>query len=632
MSSFKLETRQALVTLALSLGFVSCAPAPTTTPPTAPAPTPSELSAAPPPLAASPSSSGMASPSLSPAPTQTTRVRVQGYVTRQGQRVAGAALSAYDLATGQSLPLRHGETPAHDAVATGSLRADAEGNFDLLLTPLRPEGVVKLVARAEDHTWVALLASPSSPADRGLNRYRLRQAATPAPPLQLVLSPASTAAAMAFDGLLKLRLAGPPPLGAAGLTALLGLVEQAQREIDQALARRAPLAPALLTGLSDQGELTDPQPLRAALAQLGSFDGLSRRLRDELARLSEAPIALATGLAPITAADFPLDPPDIDADGTLRFGLLPRAIALQGPAGAWVPTLRSGGSRASTPRPTRPSRFQLVDMNRAATSPPEVSRWYAEAYDNRYMLLAYSTELRVFDTWTGTLRATPVATSDVGNGFYGVTREPGSSAVLLADVTTLQRGSPVDADLNAFTWQPYATPGMVIGGMRRFGADLYLATQRGAGSVTPWPPNLVRLTAGPATQAVVVGPASSERLPGASNTYDLALDTRPGQSGLWVLAQVNQGLQSIWRVETANVPTSTILLANIPNGRSMFYDRERHRLYLTFGQLGASTTVWAIDPDSGATSELSWDNGPAVRPVGGLALSPDGDVLYGFMR
>jgi hypothetical protein len=43
------------------------------------------------------------------------------------------------------------------------------------------------------------------------------------------------------------------------------------------------------------------------------------------------------------------------------------------------------------------------------------------------------------------------------------------------------------------------------------------------------------------------------------------------------------------------------------------------------------TSVLAVDVDTGATHLVEWDRGTPERPVSGLTVSPDGEVLYGFM-
>ncbi|MEB3221320.1 MAG: hypothetical protein VKS61_04640 [Candidatus Sericytochromatia bacterium] len=631
--------------LALSL-LVGAFLLPSCAPPAglSPAPTAGAAPGGGPPASLAPSAPGSASPppaSASPAPAPATplpaiRRRLLGSVAVNGQPVEGASLTAWDLATGRAVPLT-----AWEEAGGGTLRTDAAGAFDLALPPLAAGQVVRLVAKTGSQAFVALLDGQGRLLAAPARGYALREAGDVT--LRLVLSPASTAAARAFQGVFKLQLLRPQAAREAGVAQAFEAARRAVAALEEALARQPAWADDLVTGLGPDGLAASSDALRAALGRLGAFAALDGAVRAELARLPLEPLAVASGTVPFTAEDFPLDRPTIGVAGELGFSGLAPGLRLTGEPAGWVPTPERKRRRDGLG-----SRFRLVDMGRPA-NPARVTRWYGSFYDSRYILLAHGPELRIYDTGTGVLRD-PVATA-WQNAVRGAVREPGSAAVLAhGDSEQLLRGTPVDASLSAFTWQPYMpieSASNVYNAFRRFGERLYLANDRAAQGAS-----LYEVTGTPpATVPVAVGHPPVERLPASSRCYDVAFDVTPGYSSPpgWLLAQHPKAgdtrWTAIWAVNPANGGTNTLLVDNIFMGRTLAYSWRRRELYVSSYDTAAlvatqpvvvyayaiGTSVLAVDVDTGATHHVEWDRGTPERPVSGLTVSPDGEVLYGFM-
>jgi hypothetical protein len=262
-------------------------------------------------------------------------------VTYNDQAIPNASLTAVDLATGQALPLAAWSDTA-GAGATGTQRTDAAGTFELALPKLAGDQVVKLVATTGSQTFSALFdargRAVGADGQQGAG-YRLQQGQAVAVTVRVQLTAATTAATEAFEGALKLTLQLPEEVREAERAAIFTAASLAASRLATALASRPALAERLVGGLGAGGEVTDVDAFRTALAKLGVFDTIFEGVRGRLVAVTAHKLTSQGTLAPIAAADFPLDRVTISRTGAFTFTGASEPVSLGGgETGAFVPT------------------------------------------------------------------------------------------------------------------------------------------------------------------------------------------------------------------------------------------------------------------------------------------------------
>jgi hypothetical protein len=270
----------------------------------------------------------VAPPSLAPEPpvAADARVRLAGSVVFNNQAVADASLTAVDLATGKAIALKAwSDTPGQGA--TGTQRTDAKGAFNLELPKLGDDQLVKLTATAGSQTYTALFdargRAVGAAGQQGAS-YRLAQGQAVSVTIRLKLTPATTAAAKAFEGALKLTFQLPKDAQQAERDRALAAAEQAAQEVEAALAARPELADGLVVSVGADGEVRDLDAFRSTIAKLGVFDKVFEAVKDRLLAVTAQKLTAEGELAPITAEDFPLDRVRISQGGGLSFTGGPR--------------------------------------------------------------------------------------------------------------------------------------------------------------------------------------------------------------------------------------------------------------------------------------------------------------------
>ncbi|MEB3196778.1 MAG: hypothetical protein VKP62_06200 [Candidatus Sericytochromatia bacterium] len=205
---------------------------------------------------------------------------------------------------------------SQNLIAAGSQNLIAAGGQNLTDSPpgvagqaAGPLRVFRLVAEENGVALVSLVDSAGrSVASEVGAAYRLRQAG----PATVVLTPASTLVAKAFEGALKLQydLASYSEQ-AAGITEVFGQARQALRVAQQVLAAEPERARRIATALDGTGAVRDPETFRRAATEGGLGQELSARLSETLTswasrRNAQPDGALAlVGRAKIDAQDFP---------------------------------------------------------------------------------------------------------------------------------------------------------------------------------------------------------------------------------------------------------------------------------------------------------------------------------------
>jgi hypothetical protein len=242
-------------------------------------------------------------------------------VVFNNQAVPDASLTAVDLATGKAIALKAwSDTPGQGA--TGTQRTDATGAFDLELPKLGDDQLVKLTATAGSQTYTALFDARGraigAASQQGAS-YRLAQGQAVSVTIRLKLTPATTAAAKAFEGALKLTFQLPKEAQQAERDRALAAAEQAAREVEAALAARPELADGLVVSVGADGEVRDLDAFRSTIAKLGVFDKVFEALKDRLLAVTAQKLTAEGELAPITAEDFPLDRVRISRGGSFTF-------------------------------------------------------------------------------------------------------------------------------------------------------------------------------------------------------------------------------------------------------------------------------------------------------------------------
>ncbi|MEB3221909.1 MAG: hypothetical protein VKS61_07490 [Candidatus Sericytochromatia bacterium] len=234
--------------------------------------------------------------------------------------MADATLTAFDLATGQALTLRAWSETGSGA--TGTQRTDAKGAFDLDLPKLADDQVVKLVAVSGSQTFTALFdargRAVGAVGAQGAS-YRLAQGQAVSITIRLKLTPATTAAAKAFEGALKLTFQLPKEAREAERNAALAAAEQAAKEVESALTTKPELAEDLVVSVGTNGEVRDVDAFRSAVSKLGVFDKVFSAVQGRLQAVTAQKLTADGKLDAITAEDFPLDKVAISKTGGLTF-------------------------------------------------------------------------------------------------------------------------------------------------------------------------------------------------------------------------------------------------------------------------------------------------------------------------
>jgi hypothetical protein len=321
--------RHLLTSTAVLFALASCAvPTAGTRPSGAPAsvtPAAWPIGPAVPAQTAAPKVAPVAVPSLPPAPpiADAARLRLTGSVVFADQPIANASLTAIDLATGRAITLdAWSETPGRGA--TGTQRTDAKGAFDVELPELRDGQIVRLTATTGSQTFTALFDARARARAVGAagaqgESYRLQQGQAASITFLLRLTPASTAAAKAFEGALKLTFQLPKGAQQAERDRALAAAEQAAKEVEAALAKRPELADDLVVSVGPDGEVRDLDAFRSTVARLGVFDQVFEAVQARLEALSARQLTAEGALDPVTAEDFPLDRVAITPGGGLVF-------------------------------------------------------------------------------------------------------------------------------------------------------------------------------------------------------------------------------------------------------------------------------------------------------------------------
>ncbi|MEB3223457.1 MAG: hypothetical protein VKS61_15395, partial [Candidatus Sericytochromatia bacterium] len=248
------------------------------------------------------------------------RQRLTGSVVFNDAPVADATLTAIDLATGQALTLRAWSDAGNGA--TGTQRTDAKGAFDLELPKLADDQLVKLVAVSGSQTYTALFdargRAVGAAGAQGAS-YKLAQGQAVSITIRLKLTAATTAAAKAFEGALKLTFQLPREAREAERAAALAAAEAAAKEVEAALAAKPELASDLVVSVGADGEVKELDGFRSAMAKLGVFDKVFEAVQGRLVAVTAQQLTAEGTLDAITAEDFPLDRVTIREDGGFSF-------------------------------------------------------------------------------------------------------------------------------------------------------------------------------------------------------------------------------------------------------------------------------------------------------------------------
>ncbi|MEB3222718.1 MAG: hypothetical protein VKS61_11625 [Candidatus Sericytochromatia bacterium] len=323
------------VALALSLGLAGCnVPFAGTSPATAPV---------------QPAATPSATATPAPTPTPVPGVALRGVVLFNDAPVQNATLTAFDVATGNPLPLiaaggqnliaaggqnliaaggqnliaaggqnliaAGGQnltagTGGRFAVAQASPAAppttDTKGAFDLALPPLAPGQVVKLRAVAGDQTYLALFDASGKAIgqDTAPAGYALRQAGGVS--LRLKLTIGSTAIANAFEGVIKLQLRLPPAQVASAIAAVFERVQVVAKQVEAVLAASPELGAKLLATVDEKGDVADITDFRETMKTLGLFETVYAVVQQELQTVAKETNIDNKALEAITAENFPL--------------------------------------------------------------------------------------------------------------------------------------------------------------------------------------------------------------------------------------------------------------------------------------------------------------------------------------
>jgi hypothetical protein len=250
-------------------------------------------------------------------------VRLEGTVLLNDDPMPLARLRAFDMRTGEQIPL----TP-FGRLAFASLEepaaADEAGKFDYMLPPLAPTQLVKITATRDDRTISTVVDGSGRTIEAARSSYRLRQAGLRVTvSISLRITAATTLAGKAYEGSLKMQYQLPDPGVAPGLTrvweALLASLQALQAELEAKPA----LALTLAQGMTPQGELADPAALAPTLATLAPVQALQERLADLMQAfagdMAGSDGSTPTGLDPVTGEDFPLGGITISTEGSFTF-------------------------------------------------------------------------------------------------------------------------------------------------------------------------------------------------------------------------------------------------------------------------------------------------------------------------
>jgi hypothetical protein len=519
-------------------------------------------------------------------------VRLTGTVQLDGAPVANARLTLFDLGTGATLPAKPWAAQRSLRLrGTGELRTDARGAFDLELAQLGRDQLVKVVASADGRTFVTLVGGGGETLEQAPSAstgYTLAQAGSTT---SLALTAASTAAAKAFEGVLKLAL----QRSGASQGEALRTAREAAAALEPRLAARPDAALALLESLDERGEVADLDAFRAALSRAGAFDTLHETVRVRLNALAGAFKPPEPDAAPVTAEDFPLLRVAIGADGTLTFTGQQGSLVLG--ASGYEPTPPRGRRRRPAPQALGPTSFRVL------VGLPNDSRGLA-TYDDQTSLVAWGHQARSF--------IDPVSGEDHDPGFsgedaYSVAADPTNGRFFLGR--------------NASVWScpmPLGGPQAIDQGGDAAAYALAVGTTHlyalGDDRINRY---LLADTSQPATRVQVAG---IDYVPAGTGHYGLALEDTGASPTLYTGNDEGE----VYSLQDGGA-THTLLASGLGQLRGLAFSAPNRTLYLASYD---RQQVYALHVDTRATATVTLDPplSPTYRPWG-VALSRDGRSL-----
>jgi hypothetical protein len=276
--------------------------------------------------------------------------------------VAGATLSAVDLATDKSLPLL--AAGGQNLIAAGGQnyalsqssapQTDANGRFDMALPPLEPGQLVILRATSGsqiflamfDHRGRAVGQASAGQEPVGVSSYLVQQARGLSVALRLTV--ASTALVNAFEGVFRLQLRRPASEISSAIERLVARVQEIGKDLEQKLAANPEKATALMQALGAGGEVASLESFRSVLGELGVLESLREAVKEEIQALREVALQNGNDQVPLAIEDFPLEEVSISSTGAITIGSGATAVTVGvtvQPTTPTTPVSGGGGGR-----------------------------------------------------------------------------------------------------------------------------------------------------------------------------------------------------------------------------------------------------------------------------------------------
>jgi hypothetical protein len=340
--------------------------------------------------------------------------------------------------------------PATDACAAPAGPSDFENNGipsaeQPAVAPLRTENPACDIDPS-------VLKSPPVPTEVPERFSMGRGSLTLVPGLQnLDVSPATTAGATAFDGVLRLTYMLSLEIGSEPRAAILNALNQSVQRMHAAFAREPGVAALLLASTNAQGDVTNPGGFRQALSQTGVFSLIQNALQEALRGISQLELGPPPAeFAPISGADFPTMDVVISPRGWLGFPGQEQPIQLPVTGGGSFTVTPSRGGGGGAP-PVAPETVRVFNLTHVPDSQQVRGMAYIRGLSTPALgLVRGSGGVTLFQLPDGPDTAAPWALPTWLRGM-AQTQNPASTTVYIS-------GGPSSNSNNIVALEPTASP------------------------------------------------------------------------------------------------------------------------------------------------------------------------------
>ncbi|MEB3223096.1 MAG: hypothetical protein VKS61_13555 [Candidatus Sericytochromatia bacterium] len=557
----------------------------------------------------------------------TQAVHLRGSAALAGEPFGGAAVRAFDLASGRAL----------GAELWGTVTTDAQGRFELDVPAGAMPPWVKLVATRADRALTTVVdlrparaPDPGSPppAPVAPSTYGLRQQGAVVV-LDVWLDLPSTVASQALEGSLKVRLRVADAPGSRD--ALVEALSRAARAVRTALEATPAITTRLASAIGSDGQVRDLGAFRQALDDLRVAETLQAAVHGVLQEATSRPGDPAAPPVTLTAEDFPAG--GVTLTGSTYSFVTQDGATVQGSVDLAPPAppmaTPTTGAEAATPDPAAiadPGTRRRRRANEASASPtptpvPVPTAALDLALGGRFTLT------RVAGSASGGNDAGTSATTAALRAVSGVAVTPDGTLFLADPVNHQIRRSVAGGPAERVTGAASGTPGFLDNvtaavGWLRAPAGLLWDDARGVLLVCDAGNHRVRFLRPGGTIGTLVGGGATTTSPTTASALQLEdpVALVANQSGTLYVADRAAG--RVWRIAPNRTAT---LVASVPGACALALDRGRDLLWVgtTGGEVLRVTTAGGTPGLDTATAVFS----RAGEGVLGLAADQEGTLF-----